>query len=55
MVTTGLLVEQNAHMARSVADRGTFWRPACWSLKGQPGALWANEERQDCLSRGQRL
>jgi branched-chain amino acid transport system ATP-binding protein len=41
--TTVLLVEQNAHMALSVADRGYVLETGRLVVEGQPEALWDNE------------
>jgi branched-chain amino acid transport system ATP-binding protein len=42
--TTVLLVEQNAHMALSVADRGYVLETGRLVIEGRPEALWNNEE-----------
>jgi branched-chain amino acid transport system ATP-binding protein len=42
--TTVLLVEQNAHMALSVADRGYVLETGRLVVEGRPKALWDNEE-----------
>jgi branched-chain amino acid transport system ATP-binding protein len=42
--TTVLLVEQNAHMALSVADRGYVLETGRLVVEGRPKALWDNDE-----------
>jgi len=42
--TTVLLVEQNAHMALSVADRGYVLETGRLVTEGRPEALWDNDE-----------
>ena len=44
--TTVLLVEQNAHMALGVADRGYVLETGALVAQGRPDALWANAEIQ---------
>ncbi|MEJ1977770.1 MAG: ABC transporter ATP-binding protein [Acetobacteraceae bacterium] len=42
--TTVLLVEQNAHMALSVADRGYVLETGRLLVSGKPDELWANDD-----------
>ena len=42
--TTVLLVEQNAHMALSVADRGYVLETGRLLTAGRPAELWANDD-----------
>ena len=42
--TTVLLVEQNAHMALSVADRGYVLETGTLLVSGPPGELWSNQD-----------
>jgi branched-chain amino acid transport system ATP-binding protein len=42
--TTVLLVEQNAHMALGVADRGYVLETGSLLVSGRPDELWGNED-----------
>jgi branched-chain amino acid transport system ATP-binding protein len=42
--TTVLLVEQNAHMALSVADRGYVLETGQLLVQGSPAQLWSNPQ-----------
>ena len=42
--TTVFLIEQNARMGLSVADRGYVLETGRLALSGAPGALWANDD-----------
>jgi branched-chain amino acid transport system ATP-binding protein len=42
--TTVLLVEQNAHMALSIADKGYVLETGTLAVEGDPTQLWNNEE-----------
>jgi branched-chain amino acid transport system ATP-binding protein len=50
--TTVLLVEQNARMALSVADRGYVLETGRLVLEGKPAELWANDEVRDAYLGG---
>jgi branched-chain amino acid transport system ATP-binding protein len=52
--TTVLLVEQNAHMALSVADRGYVLETGRLVVEGRPKALWDNEEVRAAYLGGRR-
>jgi branched-chain amino acid transport system ATP-binding protein len=53
--TTVLLVEQNAHMALSVADRGYVLETGRLVIQGKPETLWNNEDvRTAYLGAGRR-
>jgi len=53
--TTVLLVEQNAHMALSVADRGYVLETGRLVTQGKPGALWDNEDVRTAYLGGRRV
>jgi len=42
--TTVLLVEQNARMALSVADRGYVLETGHLAVSGRPSELWSNDD-----------
>ena len=42
--TTVFLIEQNARMGLSVADRGYVLETGRLALSGAPDALWANDD-----------
>jgi len=42
--TTVLLVEQNAHMALSIADKGYVLETGKIAVEGDPTQLWNNED-----------
>lgn len=52
--TTVLLVEQNANMALSVADRGYVLETGRCVVEGQPAALWDNEDVRAAYLGGRR-
>jgi len=52
--TTVLLVEQNAHMALSVADRGYVLETGRLVVHGKPEALWDNEDVRTAYLGGRR-
>jgi branched-chain amino acid transport system ATP-binding protein len=53
--TTVLLVEQNANMALSVADRGYVLETGRLVTQGKPEALWDNEDVRTAYLGGRRL
>jgi branched-chain amino acid transport system ATP-binding protein len=52
--TTVLLVEQNAHMALSVADRGYVLETGRLVMQGEPDTLWNNENVRTAYLGGRR-
>jgi branched-chain amino acid transport system ATP-binding protein len=52
--TTVLLVEQNANMALSVADRGYVLETGRLVMQGKPEALWDNEDVRTAYLGGRR-
>jgi branched-chain amino acid transport system ATP-binding protein len=52
--TTVLLVEQNAHMALSVADRGYVLETGRLVVQGKPEELWDNEDVRTAYLGGRR-
>ena len=52
--TTVLLVEQNAHVALGVADRGYVLETGALVAQGRPEELWANAEIQAAYLGGRR-
>jgi branched-chain amino acid transport system ATP-binding protein len=50
--TTVLLVEQNARMALSVADRGYVLETGRLALSGKPEELWRNDDVRDAYLGG---
>jgi branched-chain amino acid transport system ATP-binding protein len=53
--TTVLLVEQNAHMALGIANRGYVLATGALVAQGRPPALWANAEIQAAYLGGRRV
>ena len=53
--TTVLLVEQNAHMALSVADRGYVLETGRLVTQGRPDTLWDNEDVRTAYLGGRRI
>jgi branched-chain amino acid transport system ATP-binding protein len=53
--TTVLLVEQNANMALSVADRGYVLETGRLVVQGKPEVLWDNEDVRTAYLGGRRL
>jgi branched-chain amino acid transport system ATP-binding protein len=53
--TTVLLVEQNANMALSVADRGYVLETGRQVIAGKPEALWNNEDVRAAYLGGRRV
>ena len=51
--TTVLLVEQNAHMALKVANRGYVLETGRLVLSGDPAALWSDEGIRDAYLGGE--
>jgi branched-chain amino acid transport system ATP-binding protein len=51
--TTVLLVEQNAHMALKVANRGYVLETGRLALGGDPAALWSDEGIRDAYLGGE--
>jgi branched-chain amino acid transport system ATP-binding protein len=49
-----LLVEQNAHMALSVADRGYVLETGQLVVQGRPDELWDNEDVRTAYLGGRR-
>jgi branched-chain amino acid transport system ATP-binding protein len=52
--TTVLLVEQNARMALSVADRGYVLETGRLVLSGSPSELWANDDIRNAYLGGRK-
>jgi branched-chain amino acid transport system ATP-binding protein len=53
--TTVLLVEQNANMALSVADRGYVLETGRLVVQGKPEALWNNEDVRSAYPGGRQM
>jgi branched-chain amino acid transport system ATP-binding protein len=53
--TTVLLVEQNAHMALSIGDRGYVLETGRLVAEGKPEALWNNDEVRAAYLGGRRM
>jgi branched-chain amino acid transport system ATP-binding protein len=53
--TTVLLVEQNAHMALSIADRGYVLETGRLVAEGNPEALWNNGEVRAAYLGGRKM
>jgi branched-chain amino acid transport system ATP-binding protein len=50
--TTVLLVEQNAHMALSLADRGLVLETGRLLAEGRPAELWSNPQVREAYLGG---
>jgi branched-chain amino acid transport system ATP-binding protein len=53
--TTVLLVEQNAHVALGIADRGYVLETGTLVAQGRPQELWKNEEIQAAYLGGRKV
>jgi branched-chain amino acid transport system ATP-binding protein len=53
--TTVLLVEQNAHMAQSIGDRGYVLETGRLVAEGNPEALWNNDELRAAYLGGRKM
>lgn len=53
--TTVLLVEQNAHMALSIGDRGYVLETGRLVAEGNPEALWNNDELRAAYLGGRKM
>jgi branched-chain amino acid transport system ATP-binding protein len=53
--TTVLLVEQNAHMALLIADRGYVLETGRLVAEGNPKALWNNDEVRAAYLGGRKM